>query len=106
MHMSELGWDFGSLASFTPPAAAATHWPELCDLLFGLRQEPTAWPGQVARVRRWYPGQSSHARSTVARARDHPSYLEPLNADESPDAHRKAAPHRSPAPKIMDSRPL
>jgi DNA helicase-2/ATP-dependent DNA helicase PcrA len=57
MHLSELGWDFGSLASFTPPAAAATHWPELCDLLFGLRQEPTAWPGQVARVRRWYQPQ-------------------------------------------------
>jgi DNA helicase-2/ATP-dependent DNA helicase PcrA len=57
MRLSEQGWDFGSLATFAAPAAAAALWPELCDLLSGLRQQPTPWPGQVARVRRWYQPQ-------------------------------------------------
>src|SRR5260370_6767819 len=43
------------------------------------------------------------APSTTKPEAPQPSYLEPLNADESPDAHRKAAPHRFRAHKMMDS---
>ncbi len=46
------------------------------------------------------------APSTTKPEAPQPSYLEPLNADESPDAHRKAAPHRCRAHKMMDSRAL
>jgi ATP-dependent DNA helicase UvrD/PcrA len=52
--LSAAGWDFTMLDGFRAPATTAPHWPELCDLLSGLRRDATAWAGQVARVRRWY----------------------------------------------------
>ena len=53
-HLSQAGWNFGSLNAFPAPPAAATHWPEFCAVLSGLRNTTTPWAGQVTLVRRWY----------------------------------------------------
>src|SRR5260221_6272986 len=53
-HLSGVGWDFAALGDFRTPAATAPHWPEVCNLLSGLRQNTTPWAGQMALVRRWY----------------------------------------------------
>jgi ATP-dependent DNA helicase UvrD/PcrA len=53
-HLSGAGWDFAVLDGFRTPAATAPHWPELCSLLFELRQDATPWVGQMALARRWY----------------------------------------------------
>src|SRR5580700_3536876 len=60
MHLSGAVWDFASLCGFRAPAATATHWPELCSLLSGLRREATAWAGQMPLVRRWYQPHLEH----------------------------------------------
>jgi DNA helicase-2/ATP-dependent DNA helicase PcrA len=59
-HLSGAGWDFAALDGFRAPAATATHWPELCSLLSGLRRETTAWAGQMPLVRRWYQPHLEH----------------------------------------------
>ncbi|HWP17904.1 MAG TPA: ATP-dependent helicase [Burkholderiaceae bacterium] len=43
-----------ALAQFTPPAAAAAHWPGLLGTFRTLRQGEVAWPDEVAHVVRWY----------------------------------------------------
>jgi DNA helicase-2/ATP-dependent DNA helicase PcrA len=47
-------FDFGELASFAPPAAAALAWTEFCRLLRHLRDGTTPWAGQIGAVRAWY----------------------------------------------------
>ena len=71
MHLSGASWDFGSLNDFAAPSAAAWHWPELCQLLSGLRNKATPWVGQVALVRRWYVPQLERLHDNAgARAGD------------------------------------
>jgi DNA helicase-2/ATP-dependent DNA helicase PcrA len=53
-HLSESGWDFVLLNTFTAPPAAVPYWPQLCALLSGLRNAATPWAGQIALVRQWY----------------------------------------------------
>jgi DNA helicase-2/ATP-dependent DNA helicase PcrA len=53
-HLSGTGWNFALLNTFGAPPAAAPHWPELCALLSGLRNEAAPWVGQIALVRQWY----------------------------------------------------
>jgi len=48
---------FESLHDFLVPAAAGSSWPSLCDLLLALHNATTAWPAQMALVRRWYEPQ-------------------------------------------------
>jgi DNA helicase-2/ATP-dependent DNA helicase PcrA len=43
-----------SVARYRPPAAAAEDWPVLVELLQALTDPNTPWPGQLARVRRFY----------------------------------------------------
>jgi len=70
MHLTAAGWDFASLNDFPTPSAAEAHWPELCQLLCGLRKE-TTWEGQVALVRRWYQPHLERLHDNVsARAGD------------------------------------
>lgn len=70
MHLTAAGWDFASLNDFPTPSAAAAHWPELCQLLCGLRKE-TTWEGQVGLVRRWYQPHLERLHDNVsARAGD------------------------------------
>ena len=42
-----------ALPGFRPPAAARDHWSDLAAMLQTLAAA-TAWPGQIALVRRWY----------------------------------------------------
>jgi DNA helicase II / ATP-dependent DNA helicase PcrA len=51
-HLAAAQWSLSSLASFTPPAAAAHDWPELATLLTELAGAP--WGAQLGRARRWY----------------------------------------------------
>jgi DNA helicase-2/ATP-dependent DNA helicase PcrA len=53
-HLGNSAFDFAVLCAIAPPAAAASHWRELCDLLLKLRAKDTPWDGQVQLVRRWY----------------------------------------------------
>lgn len=48
------GHRFERLRAHRIAAAAAEEWPGLCELLGALAGDRTPWPGQVARVRRWY----------------------------------------------------
>ena len=43
-----------ALARYVPPAATAEDWPALVELLQALTDANTPWPGQLARVRRFY----------------------------------------------------
>ena len=65
VHLTAAGWDFASLNDFPTPSAAAAHWPELCQLLCGLRKK-TTWEGQVALVRRWYQPHLERVHDNVA----------------------------------------
>jgi DNA helicase-2/ATP-dependent DNA helicase PcrA len=70
-YLGSAGWDFASLPGFSAPGAAGSHWPELCDLLSGLRQQATAWAGQLAQVRQWYqPYLERLHDNVIARAGD------------------------------------
>jgi DNA helicase-2/ATP-dependent DNA helicase PcrA len=51
-HLARGQWALSSLASFTPPAAAAHDWPGLAALLVELAGAP--WEAQLGRTRRWY----------------------------------------------------
>src|SRR5439155_27307834 len=51
-HLAASMWSFSSLASFSPPAAAAHDWPALANLVTTLAGAP--WDGQLGQVRRWY----------------------------------------------------
>jgi ATP-dependent DNA helicase UvrD/PcrA len=51
-HLAASMWSLPSLASFSPPAAAAHDWPALTNLLTTLAGAP--WDGQLGQVRRWY----------------------------------------------------
>jgi DNA helicase-2/ATP-dependent DNA helicase PcrA len=42
------------IARAVPPAAAAADWPALVELVQALTDPNTPWPGQLARVRRFY----------------------------------------------------
>lgn len=50
-------FDFGELAGFAPPAAAALCWPQFCGLLRDLHNGAIAWTGQIGAVRAWYQPQ-------------------------------------------------
>ena len=43
-----------ALATFTPPAKAASNWRELVELVTALRKEEAEWPTQMDLVRQWY----------------------------------------------------
>jgi DNA helicase-2/ATP-dependent DNA helicase PcrA len=51
-HLAASLWSLSSLASYSPPAAAAHDWPLLTNLLATLAGAP--WDGQLGQVRRWY----------------------------------------------------
>jgi len=53
-YLGEHRFDFGELASFVPPPAAALAWTEFCRLLRRLRDGTIAWAGQIGAVRAWY----------------------------------------------------
>jgi DNA helicase-2/ATP-dependent DNA helicase PcrA len=51
------GFLFPALSGFRPPAAAAGHWPDFCELmknLSGADADDSGWQAQIAAVRRWY----------------------------------------------------
>ncbi len=56
-HLGARHFAFASLRDFPAPAAAGSSWPSLCDLLLTLRNSTSAWPVQMALVRRWYEPQ-------------------------------------------------
>lgn len=43
-----------AIAGYVPPAGAAEFWPTLVHLMEALTDPATPWPGQMARVRRFY----------------------------------------------------
>jgi DNA helicase-2/ATP-dependent DNA helicase PcrA len=43
-----------ALATFAPPAKAASSWRELVELMTALRKEDAEWPAQLDLVRQWY----------------------------------------------------
>jgi ATP-dependent DNA helicase UvrD/PcrA len=43
-----------ALATFAPPAKAASSWRKLVELMTALRKEDAEWPAQLDRVRQWY----------------------------------------------------
>jgi DNA helicase-2/ATP-dependent DNA helicase PcrA len=47
------GFEWGTLASYQVPAAAAQDWPALVDLVQTLSAAPQ-WAGQIEQVRHWY----------------------------------------------------
>jgi ATP-dependent DNA helicase UvrD/PcrA len=53
-YLGEHRFDFGELAGFVAPAAAALAWAEFCRLLRHLRDATTPWAGQIGAVRAWY----------------------------------------------------
>ena len=52
--LASRGFDLAALRAFRTPSAAAEDWQPLCQLLNELKGSATPWPGQIARVRRWY----------------------------------------------------
>jgi len=56
-HLESGSFDLDSLRGFRAPAAAAAHWPGLCELLSKLHDAGTDWQGQIAMVRHWYQPQ-------------------------------------------------
>ncbi|HVK77503.1 MAG TPA: ATP-dependent helicase [Kofleriaceae bacterium] len=76
-----------ALQGVTPPRAARDAWPALCELLVGLADPATPWPGQVGRVRRFYdPILAERYDGAPARAGD----LEQLEAIAGTYAGRAA----------------
>ncbi len=53
-YLERRGWDLRALAGYRAPAAAADHWPPLCETLVRLHDEATPWPVQVGLAREWY----------------------------------------------------
>jgi DNA helicase-2/ATP-dependent DNA helicase PcrA len=53
-HLGEHGFDLATLASFSPPDAAALCWPGFSRMMGRLRDSKTAWAGQIGPVRAWY----------------------------------------------------
>lgn len=43
-----------ALATFAPPAKAASSWRQLVELMTALRKEDAEWPAQLDLVRQWY----------------------------------------------------
>jgi DNA helicase-2/ATP-dependent DNA helicase PcrA len=69
--LSDGAFDFATLEQFAPSAAAAPHWPELCELMLKLRSKDLPWDGQVGLVRRWYqPHLERHYDNLLARSGD------------------------------------
>lgn len=62
------GWDMvDALATFAPPAKAASSWRELVELMTALRTEDAEWPAQLDLVRQWYQPylEQKHADAVV-----------------------------------------
>jgi len=56
-HLAVAGYDVASLAAFSPPAAAASAWRDLCQLLAtlaGAAADEPHWQAQIDAVNRWY----------------------------------------------------
>ena len=51
--LAEWAFSIDAFARHTPPAAARSDWPALCELLARLRGD-AAWLAQLGLVRRWY----------------------------------------------------
>jgi DNA helicase-2/ATP-dependent DNA helicase PcrA len=51
--LAEWAFSIDAFARHTPPAAARSDWPSLCELLARLRGD-AAWLAQLGLVRRWY----------------------------------------------------
>ena len=60
-----------ALATFSPPAKAASAWRDLVELMIELRNEAADWPAQFDLVRRWYqPHLEQRYPDAVVRAAD------------------------------------
>jgi len=59
------------LATFTPPAKAASAWRDLVGLMMALRDENAEWPAQFDLVRQWYqPHLEQTYTDAIVRAAD------------------------------------
>ncbi|MGC9986677.1 MAG: ATP-dependent helicase, partial [Polyangia bacterium] len=76
-----------ALARYVPPAATAEDWPALVELLQALTDANTPWPGQLARVRRFY---QPHLERLYDNARTRLADLDQIErlADAAPSRER------------------
>jgi DNA helicase-2/ATP-dependent DNA helicase PcrA len=76
-----------AMARFVPPAATAADWPALVELLQALTDPNTPWPGQLARVRRFY---EPHLERLYDNARTRLADLDQIErlADAAPSRER------------------
>ena len=76
-----------SIARYVPPAAAAEDWPALVELVQALTDPNTPWPGQLARVRRFY---EPHLERLYDNARSRLADLDQIErlADAAPSRER------------------
>jgi DNA helicase-2/ATP-dependent DNA helicase PcrA len=69
--LADSGGDFGVWAAWKPPAASASLWPQLVQLLSGLTRRGGDLPGQVHQVRTFYgPLMADRYDNPRPRARD------------------------------------
>jgi len=75
------------IARAVPPAAAAADWPALVELVQTLTDPNTPWPGQLARVRRFY---EPHLERLYDNARTRLADLDQIErlADAAPSRER------------------
>jgi DNA helicase-2/ATP-dependent DNA helicase PcrA len=75
------------MARAVPPAAAAADWPALVELVQTLTDPSTPWPGQLARVRRFY---EPHLERLYDNARTRLADLDQIErlADAAPSRER------------------
>jgi len=90
------------IARAVPPAAAAADWPALVELVQTLTDPNTPWPGQLARVRRFY---EPHLERLYDNARTRLADLDQIErlADAAPSRERFLSdltldPPRAPGP--------
>jgi DNA helicase-2/ATP-dependent DNA helicase PcrA len=76
-----------AISRYEPPAAASEAWPALCEMVRTLTDPSTPWPGQLARVRRFY---EPHLERLYDNARTRLADLDQIErlADASPSRER------------------